>query len=86
MDKIVWDGPEWGQEDFFHTNPDLADILGRTDLDFENFYVFDFLDHNIQDFQVSRFQNSQTARLGPDLGRPAHRPRHLRGTSGPQSW
>ena len=31
------DGPKWGQEDFFPTNLDLADILGRTDLDFENF-------------------------------------------------
>ena len=29
---------------FSPTNPDLADILGRTDLDFENFYFFDFLD------------------------------------------
>ena len=36
-------GPKWGQEDFFPTNPDLADILGRTDLDFENFYFLDFL-------------------------------------------
>ena len=24
------------------TNPDLADILGRTDLNFENFYFFHF--------------------------------------------
>ena len=31
------DGPKWGQEDFFPTNPDLADILGDTDFDFENF-------------------------------------------------
>ena len=37
------DGPKWGQEDFFPTNPDLADILGRTDFDFENFYFFDFV-------------------------------------------
>ena len=37
------DGPKWGQEDFFPTNPDLADILGRTDFDFENFYFLDFL-------------------------------------------
>ena len=28
-----WDGPKWGQEDFFTANPDLADILGRLDLD-----------------------------------------------------
>ena len=29
---------------FFSTNPDFADILGRTDLDFENFGFVDFLD------------------------------------------
>ena len=28
---------------FFPTNPDLADILGDTDFDFENFYFLDFL-------------------------------------------
>ena len=38
MGKMAWDGPKWGQRDFFHTNPDLADILGGTDLDFENFH------------------------------------------------
>ena len=38
---MVLDGPEWGQEDFFPTNPDLADILDRTDFDFENLYFFD---------------------------------------------
>ena len=32
-----------GPGGFFPTNPDLADILGRTDLDFENFHFFDFL-------------------------------------------
>ena len=31
MEKIASDGPKWGQEDFFPTHPDLADILGRTD-------------------------------------------------------
>ena len=32
------DGPKsMGPGGFFPTNPDLADILGRTDLDFENF-------------------------------------------------
>ena len=29
-----------GQEFYFPTNPDLADIFGRTDLDFEKFNVF----------------------------------------------
>ena len=37
------EGPKRAREDFCLTNPDLADILGRTDLDFENFYFFDFL-------------------------------------------
>ena len=36
--KIGPDGPKWGKEDFFLANPDLADILGRTDFDFENVY------------------------------------------------
>ena len=34
MEKIASDGPKWGQEDFVPTNPDLADILGRMDLNF----------------------------------------------------
>ena len=39
MEKMAWDGPKWGREVFFPTNPDLVDILGRTDLDFEILYV-----------------------------------------------
>ena len=67
MEKMASDGPKWGQEDFFPTNPDLADILGRTDLDFENFYFFDFLDPKFLDFQVPRFPKSGPgqARAGP---------------------
>ena len=30
--------PQMGPGGFFHTNPDLADVLGRTDLNFENLY------------------------------------------------
>ena len=37
MDKMGPDGPKRGKMDFFPTDPDLADILGRTDFDFENF-------------------------------------------------
>ena len=50
-----------GPGGFFPTNPDLADILGRTDLDFEIF--FDFLDPTFLNFQVPRFPKS-----GPWLG------------------
>ena len=38
MGKIAWDGPKWGREAIFQANPDLADILGVMDLDFENFH------------------------------------------------
>ena len=64
MEKMAWDGPKWGQEDFFPTNSDLADILGRTDLNFENFCDFYFLDPKFLDFQVPAFQNLARARLG----------------------
>ena len=70
MEKIAWDGPKWGREVFFPTNPDLADILGRMDLDFENFYFFHFLDPTFLDFQVPRFPKSGPGRagLGPWAG------------------
>ena len=55
MEKMAWDGPKWGQEDFFPTNPDLDDILGRTDLEFENLHFFHFVDPKILDFQAPRF-------------------------------
>ena len=73
MEKMASDGPKWGQEDFFPTNPDLADILGDTDFDFDN-VVFGFF--GIQNFQISRFQISKVpeiwlgglGRAGPGLG------------------
>ena len=37
------DGPKSGQEDLFPTNPDLADILGRTHFDFDISYFLDLL-------------------------------------------
>ena len=72
MEKIAWDGPKWGREGLFPANPDLADILGRTDFDFENFYFyFYFLDLKFPDFRVPDFQISRNlawAQLGPTLG------------------
>ena len=53
MEKMAWDGPKWGQEDVFPTNPDLANILGRTDFDSEKFVFCDFGDLNFP-----RFPNS----------------------------
>ena len=60
---------QMGQAGFFPTNPDLADILGRTDLEFENFYFFHFVDHpKFLDFQVPDFPNLAWAGPGLDLG------------------
>ena len=63
MEKMAWGGPKWGREDFFATNPGLANILGRTDLDF-------FLIFWIPNFQISRFQISKFPEIwpGPGLG------------------
>ena len=61
--------PQIGPGGFFPTNPDLADILGRTDLIFETFYFFDFLDPQILNFQVPKSQNFWISR-SPDLQIP----------------
>ena len=44
-------GPKWGKKDFFPTNPGLANILGRMDLDFENVTLWLFW---IPQFWISR--------------------------------
>ena len=95
MEKMAWDGPKWGREDFFPTNPDLANILGRMDFNFEKFYFFHFLDPKFLDFQVPRVPDFQKSGLGqawPELGRAWVRewcwlgwetaPRQLRGSPG----
>ena len=56
---------KWGQEGFFPTNPDLADILGDMDFDFDNFYRLDFWGSNISRFPGPRFPNFQKSGLGP---------------------
>ena len=40
--------PNEARRIFIPTNPDLADILGRTDLNFEKFYFFDIFGPQIQ--------------------------------------
>ena len=65
MEKMAWDGPQWGQEDFFPTNPDLADSLGRTELDFDNFIFYIIWTPNIWMSRFPDFQNLAQAGLGP---------------------
>ena len=71
--KMAWGGPKWGPRGCVPTNPDLANILGRTDLDFENFYFFELLDPIFLDFQVPRSPNSQIFRF-PDFQTPPPAP------------
>ncbi len=41
--KIGREGPKWGGDASFRHKKNLADILGRTDFDFENFYFLIFV-------------------------------------------
>ena len=59
--------PNRARRIFFPTNPDLADILGRTDLEFEKFHFFHFVDPKILDFQVPRFPKFGLGRAGLGL-------------------
>ena len=62
MEKSGLRKPQMGPGGFFPTNPDLANILGRMDFNFEKFYVFHFLDPKFLDFQVPRFPKSGLGR------------------------
>ena len=55
-------GTKWGKDVVFPTHPDLADIWGRMDSDFENLDFFDFLEYIFLDFQVPRSQNYEISR------------------------
>ena len=60
------DGPKWGQDVFFPTNPNLTDILGRTDFDFDIFFWI-FSDHKFPEIWLGP---GLGPRLVPGLGPP----------------
>ena len=71
MGKLPGLAPNGAGKIFFQSNPDLVDILGRTDLNVEIFYFFFyFLDPKFPDFQVLRFPDAaadgRTLRSQPD--------------------
>ena len=83
-----------GPGGFFPTNPDLADILGDTDFDFENsifgycwipnFQISRFQNSGLPDFQISGFPDSQISTWPAGRGRGTAL-RHLRGSSATES-
>ena len=83
MEKIAWDGPKWGPRGLFPANPDLADILGRTDLNFQNFQFVFFCIPNVWIFrspilQISKFPGPQISKFPvskfPDFQTPPPAP------------
>ena len=96
MEKNASDGPKWDPRRFFLPNPDLADILSRTDLNFEIFYFFLIFwtphfwisrspDLQISGFpspQISKFPDSQISRF-PDFQTPPPPPPPLDELSDP---
>ena len=64
-EKHTSNGPKWDR-DFFHTNLELANILGRTDLYFDVFFLSGSNISGIPGPHISR--NVAWARLGPGLG------------------
>ena len=61
MEKIACNGMKWGQG-FFPANADLTDILGDTDVNFENFYFSDFFGYHLSGIPnswISRFLDFQ---------------------------
>ena len=65
MNRAHWPTKDkWGQEDLFPTNPDLADVLGRTVFDFKIFYFSDFFG-----VHISVFPGPQIFKMWPGPGR-----------------
>ena len=64
MEKLACNGTKRGREVPSPTNPDLANIMGDTDVDFNAFYFLDFLDSKFPDFQVPRFPDFLESGMG----------------------
>ena len=83
MEKKSSDGPKWGQEDFFPSNPDVADILGRTDLNFEIFLILGSQVSECPVPRISKFLDFQVPR-SPNFWIPRSPVFQVPGFPGPQ--
>ena len=63
------EGPKWGREVLFPANPDVADILGDTDFDFENLYFWDLFGSQISGLGPAWAHWAHP--LGPGVGPPS---------------
>ena len=57
--KNSLNGTNWSWEVIFPANPDLADILGDMNFDFDNFHVFDVVGYQISTFEGSQIMDFQ---------------------------
>ena len=74
--------PNGARRILFPTNPDLANILGRTDLNFEIFYFFSFFRTQISGFpglQIFKFPD-QGLVGAPSAAPPDHKVGEIQGT------
>ena len=83
MEKMTWDGPKWGREGLFLANPDLADILGRTHLDFEHFHFCFFW---IPNFWMSRSPDFQNLAPGRAWAKAVSLANWMEEPSGPKKY
>ena len=84
IDKFACDSTKLAGS-IFPTNPDLANILGRTDFNFENFHFFPFFGPQISGFpgpQISKFPDFQVPSF-PDAACAAAAGRTLRSQPDP---
>ena len=61
MEELPQMAPNGARRFLFPTNPDVADILGRMDLDFDNLYFWDLLEPRFLEM-VPRSQHSPISR------------------------
>ena len=82
--KICLKWPQMEPGGFFPTNPDLANILGRTDFDFEHFHFFFIF--WIPNSRISRFQISKFPEIWPGTGLGGAGPGLGLWPGGPLGW
>ena len=84
MEKMAWDGPKWGQEDFLLLIQTLSTFWAERIWILRSFLFFLLFGSQISGFpgpQISKFPDQGLGRLGPAGAPSATPPPQLRDTS-----